>query len=195
MQPIGLPEPSNTPAPTWTEPNDGRNEPSTPNAQPHVIPTVTLADPTNVLARWERGILTLVGLGMLGVLLVAYRLNPYEADGQPRLYGTHEQLGLPPCGFFRTTRLPCPSCGLTTSFSLCMHGDLQAAWRAHSAGPILVFVCIFGGMWFLMAAWTGQRCGLPSWHWLSTVAAWAILLLVLGAWTGRLIAIFLLGGQ
>ncbi|NBO19844.1 MAG: DUF2752 domain-containing protein, partial [Proteobacteria bacterium] len=30
--------------------------------------------------------------------------------------GTHEQLGLPPCGFYLWYGLPCPSCGMTTSW-------------------------------------------------------------------------------
>ncbi|MGE0130055.1 MAG: DUF2752 domain-containing protein [Blastocatellales bacterium] len=38
---------------------------------------------------------------------------------QPSLHGvgTHEQLGLPPCAFLHFTGIPCPSCGLTTSFA------------------------------------------------------------------------------
>ncbi len=38
-------------------------------------------------------------------------------EPSPDGVGTHEQIGLPPCPFFHFTGIPCPSCGLTTSFA------------------------------------------------------------------------------
>lgn len=55
--------------------------------------------------------LSLTGLAGLSLLLARW-LTP-SANG----FGTHEQLGLPPCVFFKLTGFPCPTCGVTTSFA------------------------------------------------------------------------------
>jgi hypothetical protein len=55
----------------------------------------------------------------------------------PRGFGTHTQLGLPPCGFQQLTGLGCPSCGLTTSFAYMARGQLTHALQAHALGPLL----------------------------------------------------------
>ncbi len=76
------------------------------------------------------------------VFLVAACLNPYDQAGQPLSRGTHRQLGLPPCSMLLVTGIPCMTCGMTTSFSLLMHGDVTAALRANWAG---VFIATSGG--------------------------------------------------
>jgi hypothetical protein len=55
----------------------------------------------------------------------------------PRGHGTHEALGFPPCSFMMMTGLPCPSCGMTTSFSLIMHGRPLEGFRVQPAGALL----------------------------------------------------------
>jgi hypothetical protein len=80
----------------------------------------------------------LVAIGLLvsacTVLAVAAWLKP-DARG----YGTHTQLGLPPCFFLRLTHLPCPSCGLTTCFAYAVRFQFRKAFLANPFG-ILAFL-------------------------------------------------------
>jgi hypothetical protein len=40
------------------------------------------------------------------------------------------------CALKRRTGLPCPTCGLTRSLALSLHGDWARAWRLMPAGPV-----------------------------------------------------------
>ena len=73
------------------------------------------------------------------ILFLSMVLSP-SAEG----YGTHMQLGLPPCGFLTITGYPCPSCGITTSFSCFIRGDLFDSLRAQPFGFVLYAVLIAG---------------------------------------------------
>ncbi len=42
------------------------------------------------------------------------------------------------CPFLRLTGRPCPTCGLTRSWSALLHGDLAASFRFHAWGPLLL---------------------------------------------------------
>lgn len=52
-------------------------------------------------------------------------------------HGTHQLLGFPPCPSVIFFNRPCPGCGLTTSFTRLLHGDVFGAFQAHWLGPIL----------------------------------------------------------
>ncbi len=101
---------------------------------------------------WVRGSLMGLALALIAVFAVAGWLNPYNADGSPRSLATHEQLGLPPCNFYRITGLPCPACGMTTSFALLMHGDLRNSLRANAVGTLLAGFCLMLIPWCLASA-------------------------------------------
>jgi hypothetical protein len=70
------------------------------------------------------------------VAAVAHWLTP-DARG----IGTHEQLGIPPCGFLALTGLPCPACGLTTCFAHMAQGHFVLAAHTHPVG-VSMFVCM-----------------------------------------------------
>jgi hypothetical protein len=80
----------------------------------------------------------LVAMGALvsacAVLAVAAWLKPAACG-----YGTHTQLGLPPCNFLRLTHLPCPSCGMTTCFALAIRFHFFKAFLANPFG-VLAFL-------------------------------------------------------
>jgi len=64
------------------------------------------------------------------------------APGAPHT-GLHTRLYLPPCLFLTITGLPCPFCGLTTSFALLTHGHLGHAFLANPSGPLLYSIMLF----------------------------------------------------
>lgn len=101
---------------------------------------------------------------------VGFSLKP-----DPRGHGTHQQLGLPPCTIYFLTGRPCPSCGLTTSVSATLHGDLALAWRANPFGIAIVAVSVGLFLNSLMAL--GVRRSL----WLSErTVVWLLMLFLLG---------------
>ncbi len=68
----------------------------------------------------------------IAVLAASRALTP-DASG----YGTHTQVLMLPCTFHAVTHLPCPLCGLTTSFSLTARGALRGGFESHLLGPPL----------------------------------------------------------
>jgi hypothetical protein len=77
----------------------------------------------------------MLALMALTVLVIAVRLDP-----DPRGVGTHEQLGLAACGMLERIRLPCPTCGMTTSFALLLEGQVAASLINQPSGTLLAFV-------------------------------------------------------
>lgn len=74
----------------------------------------------------------LVVLSWLAVTGVGLALTP-SVHG----HGTHQQLGLPPCGSVLLFGRMCPGCGLTTSWTAVLKGDFSAAFAANWLGPVL----------------------------------------------------------
>lgn len=74
---------------------------------------------------------------ILGVIIVARILSPKESG-----IGTHTELGFPPCTFYVLTKLPCPGCGITTSFSHMTRFQFKKAFQVHPYGPILFTMAI-----------------------------------------------------
>ena len=103
------------------------------------------------LSRRGRALLTLWSFCLLGGFGLAVTMEP-----DPRGYGTHQRLGLPPCSFRVMFNLPCPSCGMTTSFSNFIRGRFVEAARANVAGLLLATVCAVGVPWCWLSVSSGR---------------------------------------
>src|SRR4051794_25023290 len=140
-------------------------------------------EPADAMKLWVRGALAALALGLIGLFAVAAWLNPYDGNGQPLKIATHRQLGLPECNFVRWFGRPCPTCGMTTSFALLMHGEVGASLRANFAGTLLAVMLLAAVPWVLHTAFSGR------WRWVRWPERWvlggAILAAVvtIGRWT------------
>lgn len=87
--------------------------------------------------------------GVLALVVLRFLASPDE-----RGYGTHEQLGLPPCMTMELAGFPCPGCGVTTSVTLMAHGRfLDAFWTQ----PFGVLTAILIPFFALGALWVHLR--------------------------------------
>lgn len=82
----------------------------------------------------------------LAGLLIGGNLTPNRQG-----FGTHSQLGLPPCGFLVASGFPCMTCGMTTSVSLAAQGRLQDSARVQPGG-LVVAIGLACGVWFSLHA-------------------------------------------
>jgi hypothetical protein len=94
-----------------------------------------------------RLLLAIMVIGLLAIFTAAAWIRPYDEDGTPRTMATHTQLGLDACNMVVMTGKPCPACGMTTSFSLLVHGDVLASMNANWVGTILAL------SWMALMAW------------------------------------------
>ena len=103
------------------------------------------------LGRTGRVLLALWSLFLVTGFGVALWLEP-----DPRGYGTHEWLNLPPCTFRAMFAIPCPSCGMTTSFAHFVRGEFVQAARANVGGLLLATFCAIQIPWCWISAYRSR---------------------------------------
>ena len=123
-----------------------------------------------------------VALGCGAVLVVAFFLSP---DGSGA--GTHEQMGLPACGWITHMDLPCPTCGFTTAFAHAADGDFLAAFDTQPMGALLAITTALACLGGLVILLTGAPVeGLVTRYW-SVRWTWIVLGLLLVAWAYKML--------
>lgn len=102
----------------------------------------------------ERVVCALLAAACLGLLATAAWLRP-----DSRGVGTHEALGISPCGWIAGLGIPCPTCGMTTAFSLAVRGSLWASFRVQPMGCLLAVATAATAVTGAYVAATGSRVG------------------------------------
>jgi hypothetical protein len=124
-------------------------------ARPHE-PTWEEYRPVNpAVGRWVRTGLVVIALGIVALFGIAMYLDPYRG-GHVWRQETHKQLGLPECNFMKLTGLPCPSCGMSTSFALLVRGDLWNSLCANAVGTMLAAFLMLVLPWSALCALRGR---------------------------------------
>ncbi len=116
------------------------------------------------------------------VLLIAAGL-----DYDPAGHGTHTQLGMPACGWAVTLDFPCPTCGMTTSFTAAADAEPIRAFRTQPLGAVLALATaglFWGGLW---QALTGDRLGAIALRWLQPRTLWLLGALAAASWVFKIV--------
>lgn len=120
-----------------------------------------------LLTSWQRWLWAGSAVPVAVLLAIAWSLTP-ATEG----FGTHQQLGLPPCTSIVLWSMRCPGCGMTTSWAWTMRGEFLAAIEANAGGTMLALIALAyipTTCYFSLLGRTSRR------SWFSTYLAIALL--------------------
>lgn len=115
------------------------------------------------------------------LLFVSGRLTP-----DPQGLGTHHQLGLPQCSVREYLGIRCPSCGMTTSWSHMVRGQVFGSVRANAGGALLAVVSATAGPWMFACGLRGRWLLRPPNEWVVLGIGLAVILVTVIDWIIRL---------
>jgi len=125
----------------------------------------------------------IIAVAVCVILLAALWVTPSQ-----RGVGTHHQLGLPTCGWIVAADIPCPTCGMTTSFAHAVRGHFLQSLFAQPMGLVLAIGTLLTGVIAIFTAVTGRSLALI---WMPFCARKYIILLgifALLAWGFKILA-------
>jgi hypothetical protein len=147
-----------------------------------MAPPIYVRPGTREVISWRgRAFALMVSMGCLGVLITAAKLNPSGTG-----VGSHRQLGLRECQFEAQTGLPCPTCGMTTSFAHFVRGQIPASLWVQPMGTVLALLTtmvFWGGLYIAVT-------GRPAYRLLNLIPAkyylWLLLVFGVVAWAWKI---------
>jgi hypothetical protein len=96
-----------------------------------------------------------ISLACLAVLVTAALLTP-----NPNGFGTHEQMGFAACSWLNIFGIPCPFCGMTTSFAWFVRGNIAASLWVQPMGTLLAWIAVasvWGGLYIAVTGRPAHR--------------------------------------
>ena len=81
-----------------------------------------------------------IGAGVIAILCLTVLSIGAWLSPATQGHGTHKQLGLRPCMWVVTLDKPCPTCGMTTSFSHAGEGSWIQSAKTQPMGTVLVLM-------------------------------------------------------
>jgi hypothetical protein len=139
-------------------------------------------DEAKPIHRWIRFSLVILTVPWLLVFFVAiFLIDPYQ-NGEVAKAGTHQQLGLPECNFKSLAGVPCPSCGMTTSFTLLVRADVWNSMQANVAGTLLAGFGLLFIPWAFASAFCGRFVFIRSLEMVVFRLAMVFLVILFGRW-------------
>jgi hypothetical protein len=131
-----------------------------------------------------RGVLLAMAACLAAVFVTAFRIYPYDENGQPLTMSSHTQLGLPRCNFVELTGKPCPSCGMTTSFALLVRGDVISSLRANWVGSTICLMWAVTLVWAVASSLWGKALLIPPrrGEMIFTIILGVVLILMMARW-------------
>jgi hypothetical protein len=145
-------------------------------------PTPILAWLPSLAPSFARFVWLILLAGCVMLIVMGLHLKP-----DPRGHSTHEQLHLPPCGFYLYTGYPCPTCGATTAFTWVVHGHPWMGLKTQPFGAIAAFVAVALLGMSLVGIVTAGVPVVRLTRRLSFGLALAIMTLLLGSWLYKIV--------
>ena len=133
--------------------------------------------------RKRRLVGAIVALCAGGILGIAAWLTP-STQG----LGTHRQMGLPECGWITLMDLPCPTCGMTTSFAFAADGDLLTSFMTQPLGMMLAIATAMSFLIGSFVALTGSRVSSMFSRLWGRWSGWAITGIIITAWIFKILS-------